>query len=252
MSRLVIHSVDVEVRSAPWQAPTPLLRDVTLTLAAGEVVALIGASGSGKSTLGRLAAGLMRPARGSVLVDGLPPATHRGVQWLSQDPRALLNPALPIGLQVIESQRAHHTDGDLLTAVGLAARADALPHELSGGELRRASLARVLAARPALLIADEPTAGLDAPLRAAVLDLLLGLRPDGCAVLLITHDLGLLPGRCGRWHRLERGALISAGLPADLPDAAPIPPRPRNAVRKATASVGVDDRLEPGGGEGAR
>lgn len=251
-ARLAIDRADVEVRAAPWRRAVLLLRGVTLQLAAGEVVAVIGASGSGKSTLGQLAAGLIRPARGAVSVDGRPPATHPGVQWLSQDPSSLLNPALPVGLQVRESQRAHGTDGDLLAAVGLSDRADALPHALSGGERRRASLARALAARPALLIADESTAGLDAPRRAAMLDLLLALRPAGCAVLLITHDLGLLPGRCDRWLRMDAGAIIAAGLPDELPTVDPIGDRASRAVRKLPATSGVGDRLKPGGGDGAR
>ncbi len=249
--RLELAGAGVVVRPAWWLAPVRLLDPITFDLAAGEVAAVIGPSGSGKSTLARLAAGLVSPHEGAVRVDGIPPAQHRGVQWLSQDSRALLNPALPIGAQVAESQRVHGTDGDPLAAVGLAHRADALPRALSGGERRRAALARVLAARPALLIADEPTSGLDQPLRAEILDLLLALRPAGCSLLLVTHDLHLLPGRCDRVLRLTGGVLAAEG-PVDAATlVALVADTADRTHRKQRAANGVDGTLASGGGDGA-
>lgn len=208
------------------------LRGASLEVGRGERVAVIGASGSGKSTLVRCGTGLERPDRGVVRVLGEDATrwdarewarARRQVQVLFQDPRAMLHPGLPIGVLLEESAALHRPGADrervaaeLLAAVGLADRAGALPGELSGGERRRAGIARVLAARPALLVADEPTAGLDAVLKPRMLRLLLDAAGPRCAVVLVTHDVAAVAPFCARVVVMDAGRIVEAFATASL------------------------------------
>jgi ABC-type dipeptide/oligopeptide/nickel transport system ATPase component len=185
------------------------LGGVHLRVSHQERVGLVGESGAGKSSLARAALGLMPLDQGRVLVFGEDVSNSAGrsrawgtAQLLHQDAAAHLGAGLRVGALVRESARVWRTGEDpvavaqeALATVGLADRADAHPETLSGGEQRRVGLARVLVARPRLLIADEPTTGLDAALRWDVVALLRGV-PG--ALLLVSHDLAVVAHTCSR------------------------------------------------------
>jgi ABC-type glutathione transport system ATPase component len=183
----------------------------------GERVGLVGASGSGKTTLCRCGLGWEPVDGGSAFVAGQSVATQPAppdvAQWLFQRPRSMLHPARRIrGLLRESAALFHHRDPDAavsaaLADVGLSHRADALPAELSGGEQRRAGIARVLLARPRLLVADEPTSGLDAALARQIADLLFA--PDR-ATVLVTHDLPLALATCDRVVVFDAGRVVES------------------------------------------
>ncbi|MCK7626465.1 ABC transporter ATP-binding protein [Streptomyces sp. RS10V-4] len=178
---------------------------VSLTVPAGRLTAVIGPSGSGKSSLLAVAATLIRPDRGRVVVDGtdttglsraeLTALRRTTIGTVFQQPNLLPSLTAAEQLQVMA-----HLDGrppraarararELLAAVGLADRADRRPHQLSGGQRQRVNIARALMNEPAVLLVDEPTSALDHERGAAVLDLLAGLtRERGTATVLVTHD----------------------------------------------------------------
>ena len=171
------------------------LADVSLSVASGEIVALVGASGSGKSTLLRLLAGLEAPTSGRALfhdaeIDG--PRPEIGV--IFQEPRLL--PWLSVadnvgfGLAHLSATDRRRRINRALDRVGLAAYAKALPRELSGGMAQRVSIARALVGQPEVLLLDEPLSALDAFTRTDLQDHLLGLwREDRPTLVLVTHDL---------------------------------------------------------------
>jgi peptide/nickel transport system ATP-binding protein len=193
---------------------------VGFTLGAGEILGLVGESGSGKSTVANAIAGLVRPSGGTIRLRGKPisgpgqapqtRAERRAVQMVFQDPYASLNPRLrvtttlaePILFYDLARTRADAADDAamLLAAVGLDAdSAGRFPHAFSGGQRQRVSIARALAARPALLICDEPTSSLDVSVQAQVLNLLKDLRDGaGLAILFISHDLAVVRQMCDR------------------------------------------------------
>ena len=204
-------------------AERPVLQDVTLQVAAGEYVAIMGESGAGKSTLLNLIAGLDRPDSGTVFIDGVDLGT------LDDDGRTLLrrrrmgfvfqafhvlpylsvarNVALPLALNGISGPAADYRLGELLAAVGLADRADSAPGELSGGEMQRVAIARALAHRPAVLLADEPTGNLDPRIASSVLALLREqVKRDGAAGILVTHS-AVAAATADRVYVLENGRL---------------------------------------------
>jgi putative ABC transport system ATP-binding protein len=183
-----------------------VLRGVDLSLAPGESLAVTGRSGSGKSTLLATLAGLELPTSGRVLLEGqdlaeldaAARARRRGqrIGFVFQAYRLLPtmtareNVALP--LELAGAPEATARAEELLSRVGLAARADHLPAELSGGEQQRVALARALAPRPAVVLADEPTGSLDGETATAMANLLFeAAREDACALLVVTHDLEL-------------------------------------------------------------
>ncbi|MED5374401.1 MAG: dipeptide/oligopeptide/nickel ABC transporter ATP-binding protein [Myxococcota bacterium] len=200
-----------------------------LQLHFGEVLGLIGESGSGKTSLVRAALGLGPRSGGSVSLLGQDPAALRGAplrrlrtqaQMLFQDPDSMLNPGLTVHQHLLESARLHqpqrdpeHLIGKILRQVGLEQRLHALPSQLSGGEKRRAGIARVLLAEPRVLIADEPTAGLDAALRAEMVGLILAERGPERAHLLVSHDLPLVAYACDRVAVMLEGRIVER-LPA--------------------------------------
>jgi ABC-type glutathione transport system ATPase component len=216
---------------AGWRGGSvPALDGVDLVLDAGEVVAVVGESGSGKTTLARVVARLLPPDSGAIRFRGEEWLAPRGrelrrrrrhLQLVFQDPALSLDPRIRIGDTVAEPIRVHRLAERpaarsraerLLEAVGLAAElAGRFPHELSGGQRQRVAIARALACEPDLVIADEPVASLDAPLRARILALLLGLaRERGTALLLIVHDLGLAAA-ADRIVVLRAGRVVEEG-----------------------------------------
>jgi peptide/nickel transport system ATP-binding protein len=211
-------------RAAPWSRPTVAVTDVDLAVHPGEVVGLIGESGSGKTSLVRTALGLYRRDGGAVRVLGRDPERlttperarlRQKAQLLLQDPAASLNPGLSVRDTLRESARVHR-NGDVsfvteaLDCFELTPRAAALPHELSGGEKRRVTLAMLWIAAPMLTVADEPTSGLDAARKADVLDLLLARRAPGSGVLLVSHDLPLVLYACSRVVVMAAGRLVDS------------------------------------------
>jgi lipoprotein-releasing system ATP-binding protein len=204
----------------------PILRRASLTLEAGEIVALVAPSGAGKSTLLHIAGLLDRPDDGTVLVDGkdagsLPDADRTAIRrdtigfvyqfhHLLGEFTALENVVLPqmIAGRPRRAAEAHATE--LLTAFGLASRLGHLPGKLSGGEQQRVAIARALANGPKVLLADEPTGNLDVATAETVFDELLAIvRGHGLAALIATHNPDLAR-RMDRIVTLRNGA-VTAG-----------------------------------------
>ena len=195
-----------------------ILDGVDFDVRPGERLAVTGPSGAGKSTLLAIVAGLEAPDAGRITLDSRPvlpgadPALRRrvGVVLQGYGLLSLLSAAENVELTL---QARGHSRRDVrqqaqtaLASVGLAARADHLVEELSGGEQQRVAIARALVGRPDVLLADEPTAELDAENRERILQLLLGLTETGAAVVLATHDPDVA-GRCDRRVHLDAGHL---------------------------------------------
>ncbi|WP_294393633.1 ABC transporter ATP-binding protein [uncultured Sphingomonas sp.] len=216
-----------------------VLRDVSLAVGAGEIVALVGRSGSGKSSLAHALLGLLPDGArigGRMLLDGEDLAVLderrfsqvRGgrIGMVFQEPATALNPALTIGRQ-IEEVLARHTALDraarrqaattLLAQMGLDVAPSRHPHSLSGGQRQRVAIAMALAGEPALLVADEPTASLDPLAQAKVIEVLVqAVRERGMGLLLATHDLPLATNIADRLVVLEDGQVAEQGPPATL------------------------------------
>jgi microcin C transport system ATP-binding protein len=211
--------------------------DIHFTIEAGECVALVGASGSGKSQsclapfgLSPLRAGGSASLAGQELIGlagaGLRRARGRHAGFVFQQPLTALTPHLKIGRQLSEAWRQAGAArpsrvelAALLARVGLDRpdeRLDEYPHRLSGGQRQRAMIAAAIAHRPRLLVADEPTTALDAELRGAMLAMLAGLREDGLALLLVSHDLPAVAGHADRVVVLEHGRIVEAGTARDV------------------------------------
>jgi len=208
--------------------PVRGLQDVSLRVAGGEVVAVTGPSGSGKSTLLFLLAGLDRPDGGEVRVAGTDWRTLDGpararfrrrtcgfiAQGMALLPQATAaeNVAVPLLLDGVDADARQARVAGALEAVGLADDGDKLPDQLSGGQQQRVAIARALVTRPAVVLADEPTANLDSATAQAVTQLLLAAARDrGAAVVLVTHDPDVAR-HADRLVRLRSGRL-------DPPDA---------------------------------
>jgi putative ABC transport system ATP-binding protein len=203
-----------------------ILRDVSLTIARGEAVGIVGASGSGKSTLLMIMAGLERVDRGEVEIDGVrlgdlsedALARFRGARvgivfqsfHLIPTMTALENVAAP--LELAGARDAEARARDELDQVGLGDRMGHYPAQLSGGEQQRVALARALCPRPSLMIADEPTGNLDEATGRAIMDLIFDLRARrGATLALVTHDPELA-ARCDRIVRMRSGAIETAAF----------------------------------------
>jgi oligopeptide/dipeptide ABC transporter ATP-binding protein len=219
-----------------------LVRDLNLTLDRGEIVGLVGESGSGKTMASLALLGLLPPAvevrAGEALLDGTPLLSGPGgavrrrtgdITMVFQNARAALNPTLRIGFQIrrvlmtvrgIPRREAEDEAVRLLGRVGIpgAARvARAYPHQLSGGMCQRAVIAMALAFRPQVLIADEPTTGLDVTVQAQIFDLLRDLVADtGSSVLFITHDLAAVAEMCDRVSVLFAGQVMETAETVEL------------------------------------
>ena len=204
------------------------LRGVDLEISVGEILGVVGESGSGKTVLGLSLLGLVPEAgsvRGSVVVDGVDmvnadSATRRGVRRSAlgavfQDPMSSLNPTMRVGRQVAEVAGSAAEATRLLKAVGItdaSSRLRAYPHELSGGQRQRVMLAIALAGEPKLVIADEPTTALDVTVQARVLRLFAQIRDElGCAILLVTHDLGVASTVADRIAVMYAGRIVELG-----------------------------------------
>jgi putative ABC transport system ATP-binding protein len=225
------HTTMIAARNLGKQVTTAagtleILADIDLEIGPREAVAVVGVSGSGKSTLLGLLAGLDLPSAGEVFL------SHYRLNDLDEDGRARVRGELVgfvfqsfqllAGLTAIENvmlpleltgeQHAREHAADLLERVGLAARLQHYPKQLSGGEQQRVAIARAFATEPAILFADEPTGNLDNQTGERVIDLLFTLNRDkGTTLMLVTHDEHLA-GRCERLVRLESGRVIADTL----------------------------------------
>jgi len=210
-------------RYATPQGPLIVLRGVDLGLNAGETLALMGESGSGKSTLLHLLAGLDTPDAGEIFVDGvsLGATSEEGRAALRRErvgvvfQRFNLIPSLTAGQNMaLQARLAGRLDpawqAELADRLGLTNLLDRYPEQLSGGQQQRVAVGRALAARPRILLADEPTGNLDEAAGDEVLQLTLELvAATGCALLLATHS-ARLAGRLQRQARLVRGSMAPA------------------------------------------
>jgi energy-coupling factor transporter ATP-binding protein EcfA2 len=207
--------------SAGWDRH-PVLRNIDLDVRPGELLALMGRNGSGKTTLLRLVAGLHRPSSGRVLIAGqdtarLHPADiAQTVGYLPQNPSALFF-AETLRAELAFTRKHHPRSGlepeATLAALGLEHAIDHNPRDLSGGERERAALAAVLVGGPRVLLLDEPTRGMDAARKRALIATLHRLRHDGVAILLATHDVELVAEVASRIALLGDGRIVADGGP---------------------------------------
>ncbi len=223
---------------AKGESEKPLVQDVSLSMAAGEIVALVGGSGSGKTTTGlaglRLLSEGLNVTSGRILFEGqdllsLPQEDMRKVRGrkiavVFQEPLYAFDPLFMVGRQIEEVLEVHfHLKSpaqkrralELLDRCGIddAERVySSYPHQLSGGLRQRAMIAQALAGEPKLIIADEPTSSIDVTLQARILELFQELRRDlKISILLITHDLGIVEHLADRVVVLERGRVVEQG-----------------------------------------
>jgi oligopeptide/dipeptide ABC transporter ATP-binding protein len=246
----------------------PALDDISLIVNEGETVALVGESGSGKTVTAASVARLLPspPARyedGAILLQGrnvlqMDKRELRSIRggvagYIFQEPGASLNPVIRVGDQILEALRLHQpqlaVDTEvvrLLSDVGISdpeLRARAYPHQMSGGMQQRVAIAMAIAARPKLLIADEPTTALDVTIQAQILELLRELKRQlGMAILLITHNLGIVKDLADRVAVMYAGQIVEEAPATELLGR-PLHPYSR-ALLKAVPQLGADqDRL---------
>jgi len=202
------------------------LRNVSFAIGAGELVFLTGRSGAGKSTLFKLIPAIERATSGSVIVNGqnvsaIKPAAvpflRRNLGLVFQDQKLLYdrsvfeNVLLPLAFSGFAPKEAARRARAALDKVGLLGRERANPIQLSGGEQQRVAIARAVANRPTILLADEPTANLDADSAAAIIGIFVSFQQVGVTVLIATHDLALIERIGARVLRLEGGQLVAGG-----------------------------------------
>ncbi|MFJ8233821.1 ABC transporter ATP-binding protein [Streptomyces sp. NPDC094448] len=260
MTRALLSAEDLYI-AFPGRRGGPVARavdGVDLTIGAGEIVALVGESGCGKTTLARALLGLVRPTSGTVSFDGRPldytpralKAYRRRAQLVLQDPTGSLNPRHTVYDAVAEGLRVHRAPGDEQAAVARALSLAGLrpperfflryPHELSGGQRQRVVIAGALVLEPALIVADEPVASLDASVRGEILALLLRLRAElGLSALIVTHDLGLA------WNIADRVAVMYLGRVVESGPVETVLTAPRHPYTRALLSVLPESPLPP-------
>jgi peptide/nickel transport system ATP-binding protein len=273
---LAISAAEVRYRSKSGQV-IPAVRDVDLSVGAGETVAVVGESGSGKSSLVRAALGLVRMHAGRVVycgdalaanLGGRSKATRRGMQLVFQDPTGSLNPQMRVASVVGEPLLVHEVALSakerrqrvvaMLEKTGLSAEfLDRYPHELSGGEAQRVAIARALILEPKVLVCDEAVAALDGTVRRQILHLLREVQEEsGLAIIFITHDLAVVRAVSHRVLVMYLGRLVEManneslfGRPRHpytraLLDAVPVPD-PDNAGGRTAVAGEIPSVLLP-------
>ncbi len=258
---------DLTVEFATRRGIVRAVQNVNVSIKKGETLGIVGESGSGKSVTSYAVMRILdragRIARGSVIFSGIDvkAATEREmrdlrgreISMIFQNPRAALNPIRKVGQQIedvlLEHAQATHEDRgekaiEALEQVRIARpreRYHAYPFELSGGMCQRVVIALALACNPQLLIADEPTTGLDVTTQKAVMDLVVELtRQRGMSTILITHDLGLAAAYCDRVVVMEKGRVVETAKSSDI-FASPQHPYTRKLMR-ATPRLGISLR----------
>ncbi|MGW4639692.1 ABC transporter ATP-binding protein [Sphaerisporangium sp. NPDC004334] len=230
MSMLDVRDLVVDHRT-PGRPAVRAVAGASLSVAAGEVVGLVGESGCGKSTLARAVCGLVPAGGGAIAFEGGPvtplglrrrdPALAK-IQMVFQDPYASLNPRRRVGAQIADGLAAagdrETTPAGMLERVGLPGHmAERYPHEFSGGQRQRIAIARALAARPSLLIGDEPISALDASAQAQVATLMRNLAVEsGAGLLFISHDLSVVRLIADRIAVMYLGKIVETGPTAEV------------------------------------
>ncbi|MGZ4543072.1 MAG: amino acid ABC transporter ATP-binding protein [Mycobacteriaceae bacterium] len=205
-----------------------VLRDINLTVHAGEVVVVIGPSGSGKSTLCRTINRLETIDGGKITIDGVPlPEEGKGLAALRSDvgmvfqsfnlfahKSVLENVTLgPIKVRKLGKAQANARAHDLLERVGIANQADKLPAQLSGGQQQRVAIARALAMDPKVMLFDEPTSALDPEMINEVLDVMTSLAKDGMTMVVVTHEMGFARRAADRVLFMDNGQIVEDAAP---------------------------------------
>ncbi|WP_433528352.1 ATP-binding cassette domain-containing protein [Micromonospora sp. CA-263727] len=235
-----------------------VVEDVTLHVAGGEIVGLVGESGCGKTTLARVITGLHRPLTGVVRFCGVDVHALRGrtlrthrrqVQMVFQDPYLTLSPRQTVRQAVTEPLHIHHIGdarsraarvAEVLNLVGLDPQlGDRRPRQLSGGQQQRVAIARALALRPRLLVCDEPVTALDVSVQATILNLLCDLRDQlDLACLFISHDLAVVQQFADRVAVMRHGRIVEQGTTKQV-GSNPRHPYTRELLA-ATPAIGLD------------
>lgn len=239
MSDPILTVEDLHVRYGSYEA----VKGVSFDLRKGEILGIVGESGSGKSTIARTLIGLQKASAGRVTLN-----PQSSLQMIFQDAVGSLNPRMTVRQTLEEvlrhsrrssGARGSRSAAELLDLVGLSSAVlDQYPREMSGGQCQRVSIARALACRPEILIADEPVSALDVSVQARILNLLRALRQKlGLTILLIAHDLAVVKNVCDRICVMERGRFVDQG-PAERVFSAPT----SDYTRRLLAAVPDVDR----------
>ncbi|MFQ4147161.1 ABC transporter ATP-binding protein [Arthrobacter sp. LAPM80] len=246
--RPVLDVKDLKVTFATDSGDVHAVKDVSFTVAPGEILAIVGESGSGKTVTAKTILGLLPETAlsgGAVLVSGhdiisvspheLRQIRGRDVAMVFQEPSTALNPVYTVGWQIAEGLRAHRPEGkrvgrkearklaiEALGKVGIpepGIRVDYYPHQFSGGQKQRVVIAAALALNPALIVADEPTTALDVTVQAEILELLRDLRGRfGTSIVLITHNMGVVADLADRVVVMYQGDVVEEATAQDLFD----------------------------------
>ena len=198
------------------------LKDINLTIEAGDIYGIIGMSGAGKSTLVRCLNYLERPTEGQVLIEGkdlgnLSEKELRKHFNLLMQKNVIDNICFPLQIQGVGKKEAKEKARELLKTVGLEDKEKAYPAQLSGGQKQRVAIARALASNPKILLCDEATSALDPQTTASILELLKHINEEfGITIVIITHQMSVIREICNRVAIIERGALVENGLVEDI------------------------------------
>lgn len=228
----VLELVEV-TKEYPGLPPIRALDDVSMTVEAGELIAIVGPSGSGKSTLMNVIGTLDRPSAGSVLIEGnavsdLSDAGLAGLRsarigfvfqqfHLLEGSSALDNVATGLVYRGVRRHRRRELAASALERVGLGHRLDQKPPKMSGGERQRVAIARAIVGDPAIVLADEPTGNLDSRTSAEIIALMHRLNEEGSTIIVITHDRELA-ATFSRQVSMRDGAIVNDGLSASFAD----------------------------------
>jgi len=254
--------LEVDALEVDYENGVRALDGATLTVSAGETVGIVGESGSGKSTLGAAIGGLLpssaRLTSGEVRVDGeavdrlrageLRELRRNRLGFVFQEPIASLDPTMRVGKQMELVLRGRenvlaHLERVRLTDPLRVARS--YPHQLSGGMAQRVAIAMAMAREPEILVADEPTAALDAQVRDEVLDVIFSLAEEtGTTILWLSHDLPAVGKRCSRIAVMYGGRVVEYGAAADVLNA-PQHPYTAALLRAVPSAAAEGERLEP-------